>query len=83
MSQFEGSAKRNAVALWAMVLGIAAFLLSFVVVGGLLGLLACVLGIVGVIKPGRKGLAITGLVTGVFSLPVASKTSPLNARKRR
>ena len=62
---------RNGAALWAMVLGITALVLSLAVVGGLVGLAAAILGIVGLVKPGKKGMAITGLVTGVLSMPVA------------
>jgi general secretion pathway protein G len=54
-----------------MVLGIAGIVLSFVVIGGLLGLAALILGIVAVTRPGRKGMSITGITTGALSLPIA------------
>jgi general secretion pathway protein G len=65
------SAPRNTLAVWALILGIAGLVLSVVVIGGLLGLVALVLGILAVIRPGRKGMAVTGIVTGCLSLLVA------------
>jgi general secretion pathway protein G len=54
-----------------MILGIASLVLSLAVVGGLMGLIAIVLSIIGLTKPGRKDMAITGLVTGAFALLMA------------
>jgi general secretion pathway protein G len=74
MTQFAKSAAtpaRNAAALWALILGIAALVLSLAVIGGLLGVVAIIVAIVGLTRPGRKGHAVTGLITGVASLPIA------------
>ncbi|MBA1834854.1 DUF4190 domain-containing protein [Corynebacterium wankanglinii] len=68
--------QNNGVALAAMILGILALLgLVFVFPAIILGIIALVLGIVGVRKassiqgPGaRKGMAITGIVTSVIAL---------------
>jgi general secretion pathway protein G len=62
---------RNALAVWALVLGIVGFVLSIVAIGGLLGIVAAVLGIIAVTRPGRKGMAIASIVTGALSLPIA------------
>ena len=61
---------RNDIAVAAMVVGIAALLLSPVVMGGVLGVVALILGIVGVMRPGKKGQAVTGIITGTCALPV-------------
>lgn len=68
--------RNNGVALAAMILGILALLgLVFVFPAIILGIIALVLGIMGVRKassiqgPGaRKGMAITGIVTGAIAL---------------
>jgi general secretion pathway protein G len=70
-SEPTGNTPRNAAALWALLLGIAALVLAPVIVGGLLGIVAAILAIVGLTRPQRKGLAIGGLVTGIVSLPIA------------
>jgi hypothetical protein len=70
-SEPTGNTPRNAAALWALLLGIAALVLAPVVIGGLLGVAAAILAIVGLTRPQRKGLAIAGLVTGIVSLPIA------------
>jgi type II secretion system protein G len=59
-------------ALWAFILGIAAIILSLFVIGGLFGLIAAILAVVALVKPGPKGLAVAGLVTGIFSIGIAS-----------
>ena len=59
---------RNALAAWAYGLGIASLVLSLVVVGGLVGLVAVVLGIIAVTRPGRKNMAVTGIVAGGLSV---------------
>jgi general secretion pathway protein G len=61
----------NKLALWAMILGIVALVLSLAVIGGALGLAALIVGIFAVIRPGRKGMAITGITTGALALPIA------------
>ena len=71
-----GRQQTNGVALAAMILGILALLgLVFILPGFILGLIALILGIMGVRRanaiagPGaRKGMAITGIVTGAISL---------------
>jgi type II secretion system protein G len=69
---FDGNTvPRNTLAVWALGLGIAGLVLSVVVVGGILGLVAAVLGIIAVTRPGRTGTAVTGIVMGGLSIPVA------------
>jgi len=69
---FDGAAApRNTLAVWALVLGIAGLILSVVVVGSLVGLVASVLGFFAAARPGRKGMAVTGIVMGGLSLPPA------------
>ena len=71
-----GRQQNNGIALAAMILGILALLgLVFILPGFILGLIALILGIMGVRRanaiagPGaRKGMAITGIVTGAISL---------------
>jgi|GEM_PF-771125 len=71
-----GRQQNNGVALAAMIFGILAlFGLVFILPGFILGLIALILGIMGVRRanaiagPGaRKGMAITGIVTGAISL---------------
>lgn len=71
-----GVQQNNGIALAAMILGILALLgLVFILPGFILGLIALILGIMGVRRanaiagPGaRKGMAITGIVTGAISL---------------
>jgi general secretion pathway protein G len=70
-SQLPAAAPRNAFAFWALILGISALVLSPIVLGGVFGIVAAVLGIVGLVKPGRKGLAISGLITGIVSMGIA------------
>jgi hypothetical protein len=60
--------QRNVLAMVAMVLGIVAIVLSLVVVGGLLGIVALVLGIIAMNRPIRRGMAITGIVTGAVAM---------------
>ncbi|HVT82336.1 MAG TPA: type II secretion system protein GspG [Phycisphaerae bacterium] len=71
MSYIQPAPKPNTVALWALVLGILALVLSVIAIGGVLGIAACVLGIIGITRPARKGMAITGLVAGVLAMPIA------------
>jgi general secretion pathway protein G len=69
---FDGdTVPRNALAVWALILGLAGLVLSVVVVGGLLGLVAALLGSIATTQPGRKGMAVSGIVMGGLSLPVA------------
>lgn len=71
-----GHQQNNGVALAAMILGILALLgLVFILPGFILGLIALILGIMGVRRANaiagsgaRKGMAITGIVTGAISL---------------
>ncbi|WP_018295672.1 hypothetical protein [Corynebacterium lubricantis] len=74
-----GVAEKNNMALWAMILGIIALLLVVTIalfpVGSVLGIVAVVLGILGIRRGNRmvgpekrKGMAITGLVTGILAI---------------
>lgn len=64
---------RNGVGIAALVFGILGALTFWFVLGGLFGLLAIALGIIGVVRAARgiasnRGVAISGLVLGVLSV---------------
>ncbi|MHA2789137.1 DUF4190 domain-containing protein [Corynebacterium sp. S7] len=74
-----GVAEKNNIALWAMILGIISLLLVVTIalfpLGAILGIVAIVLGILGIRKANsiigpekRRGMAITGLVTGILAV---------------
>ena len=63
----------NGAAVASLVLGIAAILTSFVVIGLLLGVLGLVLGVIGLRRvrrgeAGRRGMAVTGVVLSVLGI---------------
>ncbi|WP_257161249.1 DUF4190 domain-containing protein [Corynebacterium cystitidis] len=73
--------EKNNLALWAMILGIIAVVLTLTIIGAvfgiglILGIIAVVLGILGLRRAGkmvgpnrRKGMAITGIVLGSLSI---------------
>ncbi|TCK24414.1 DUF4190 domain-containing protein [Pseudonocardia endophytica] len=69
-------APRNGLGLSALILGIIAILTCWLVIGGLFGLIAIVLGVLGAGRARRgratnRGVAITGIVTGALGLVVA------------
>lgn len=64
---------RNGIGIAALVLGILAVLSFWLVIGGLLGLIAIALGIIGIVRAGKgvatnRGVAISGLVLGIVGL---------------
>jgi hypothetical protein len=66
-------APRNGLGLSALILGVIAILTCWIVIGGLFGLLAIVLGVLGAGRARRgratnRGVAITGIVTGAVGL---------------
>ncbi|MDQ3431530.1 MAG: DUF4190 domain-containing protein [Actinomycetota bacterium] len=66
----------NGVAIGALVVGLLSVPLAIFVIGGLLGLIAVILGFVGVSKSkslrgAGKGMAITGIVSGALGLILA------------
>ena len=70
------SRPRNGMGTAALVLGIVGLVLSFFLIGGLLGLVAVILGIVGLRRVRRgeannRGVAIAGIVTGALAILVA------------
>jgi hypothetical protein len=72
----SGHGTSNGVGTAALVVGVLALLTSWLVFGGLLGLVAIVLGVIGLGKVKRreasnKGMAIAGIVLGVLSILVA------------
>ena len=75
----NGDTSRNGIAVAAMVCGIVSVVLGWVPVlfaaGAVLAVLAIIFGIVGLRRARtsgrRRGLAITGLVTGAFGVPIA------------
>lgn len=67
---------RNGLGLAALILGIVAVLTCLFVIGGVFGLLAIVLGVLGAGRARRgratnRGVAIAGIVTGAVGLVVA------------
>jgi hypothetical protein len=70
------SGPRNGLGTAALVCGIVGFLLAIVVLGGILGIVAVVLGIValGRVRRGEannRGVAIGGIVTGALAIVLA------------
>jgi len=70
------SGPRNGMGTTALVLGIIGFFLAFVVIGGILGIAAVVLGIValGRVRRGEannRGVAIGGIVAGALAIVLA------------
>lgn len=70
---YAESRPRNGMGTAALVLGILGILLSIFLVGGLLGVLAIILGVVGLGRARRgeannRGVAIGGIVTGVIAV---------------
>ena len=61
----------NPLAIWAFILGLAGFFLSIVVLGGLLGLIAVILGLVAARRAGKQTFAVVGIVTGAIAVPAA------------
>ena len=61
----------NPLAIWALILGLAGFFLSIIVVGGLLGLVAVILGISAARRAGKQTFAIAGIITGALAIPAA------------
>lgn len=71
------SSTGNWAALSSGVVGAAGFVLSWIpllgiVLGDLLAILALILGLVGLVKPGGKGLAVVGMVLAVVTLALKS-----------
>ena len=69
----DGRAPRNGLGIAALVLGIIAILTCVFLLGGLLGLVAIVLGVLGASRARRgratnRGTAIAGVVTGAIGL---------------
>ncbi|MEQ2527880.1 DUF4190 domain-containing protein [Bacillaceae bacterium CLA-AA-H227] len=59
----------NGLAVTALVLGIVGLVLGWVpVLPYPLGILAIIFGFIGMRKPIKKGLAITGLITGIITI---------------
>ena len=65
-TQKEGPAPvgPNGLAITSLVLGILAFLSGWFFMGFVFGIAAVILGIIGLKKPGGKGMSIAGIVTG-------------------
>ena len=58
----------NAMAITSLVLGILAFICGWFFMGVVFGIAAVIFGIIGLKKPGGKGLSIAGIVTGGLGL---------------
>ena len=72
----QGGRRRNGLGIAALVLGVLALLTGLVVIGGLLGLVAIVLGFLGRgrVKRGEAdngGMALAGIVLGVLGIVLA------------
>ena len=70
------SAPRNGMGTAALVVGIIALITSFFLIGGLLGIIAVILGIIGLVRARRgeatnRGMAIAGIVTGALAILIA------------
>lgn len=61
-----GAAGNNGAAIASLILGIFAFLFGWFFLGFLLGAGAIVFGIIGLKKPGGKGMSIAGIITGAI-----------------
>ncbi|MCW1250530.1 MmpS family protein [Acaricomes phytoseiuli] len=77
------AAKRNGLAIAALILGIIAFILAFIpfinVLSFLLGLIGLILAIVALVKKQSKGMSITGLALSGLSLIIAALVTVLVA----
>jgi hypothetical protein len=62
--------KANTLALSALILGIVAIFLPFL--GLLIGIAAVILGIIALKNPHRRGMAITGIITGGLAIPITA-----------
>lgn len=58
----------NGLAIASLVLGILGLFGGFIVVGGVLGLIAIILGAIALSKKQSKGMSITGVVTGALAI---------------
>lgn len=70
---YDRPAPKNGVGIAALVIGILALLSGFFLIGGLLGLVAIVLGVIGSRRAKRglatnRGMAITGIVLGALGV---------------
>jgi hypothetical protein len=73
---YDRPAPKNGIGIAALVLGILAVLTGFFLIGGLLGLVAIVLGFIGSGRAKRglatnRGMAITGIVLGLVGVLVS------------
>lgn len=66
------ASQTNGLAIASMVTGIFSVLTSFFAIGFIAGVVALVLGIIGVKKPTGKGMAIAGIATGSAAILIAS-----------
>lgn len=62
----------NGLAIASMVTGIVAVLTAFFTIGFIAGVVALVLGIIGVKKPKGKGMAIAGICTGSLAIAIGA-----------
>jgi hypothetical protein len=61
-------APTNGLAVGSLIAGIIAFFTGWIFIGILIGIAAIVMGILARKKPGGRGLAIAGIVTGAFGI---------------
>ncbi len=78
------AAPRNGLGIAALVLGVLALLSGFFIIGGLFGLVAIVLGIIGARRAKRgeatnRGMAITGIILGVVGVLIAAVVFAIGA----
>lgn len=65
---------RNAAALAALAMGVTGLILAPLQIGGVLGLVAMVLGVVALRRGTRRGRAVGGIITGLLAVVVAVAT---------
>jgi hypothetical protein len=68
--------RTNGAAVGALIVGLVGILLAIILIGGLLGVVAIILGTLGLSKVKRvgsgRGMAITGIVTGILSIVISA-----------
>lgn len=71
----------NSLAIASLVLGIVGIVAAILIaiVGGVVGIVAVVLGIVARRRPGLRGLALGGIITGAVAIVIAAINSVLGA----
>jgi hypothetical protein len=72
MNEIDGQSRNNGLAKTALGLGIAAIVTAVALIGGLIGVAAVVVGAVALRRPGERGKATAGIVTGAVAIGLAT-----------